>query len=143
MPIIAMVLLLLGGLGIDGSRQLNARGDAVAYAEEAARAGAGAIRNTALLELDPGQVRTNVHAYCAKVLALEQVTTCRFAGIYPASDSDARMLRVRVFVRTSIRTTLLGMFGPHTLTASAYGEAQPYEGIRTPGDLDNLGDDDG
>ena len=37
-PVIAMFLLLLGGLGVDGSRQLNARGQAVAFAEEAARA---------------------------------------------------------------------------------------------------------
>ena len=39
-PIIAFTLLLLGGLVIDASRQLNERGLAVAYAEEAARAGA-------------------------------------------------------------------------------------------------------
>ena len=43
LPIIAMCLLLLGGLVIDASRQLNARGEAVAFAEEAARAGAQAV----------------------------------------------------------------------------------------------------
>jgi Flp pilus assembly protein TadG len=143
MPIIALVLLFLGGLGIDGSRQLNARGEATAYAEEAARAGAGAIQDTDVLQLDEGEVRTRVRTYCASVLSRQEVTRCRLVGVLPASDADGRLLRVRVFVRTSIDTTLLGMFGPHTLTASAYGEAEPYEGIRNPGDLDKLGGGDG
>jgi len=137
MPIIALVLLFLGGLGIDGSRELNARGEAVAYAEEAARAGASAIQLDAPdLQLDEGQVRTQVARYCARVLALEAVTQCRLVGILPASDTDPTPLRVRVFVRTSITTTLLGMFGPHVLGASGYGEARPYEGIVNPGDQD-------
>ena len=41
--IFAIALLLLAGLVIDGGRQLNARGRALAYAQEAARAGAQAV----------------------------------------------------------------------------------------------------
>ena len=38
MPVVLLALFILGGLVVDGSRDLDARGDAQAYAEEAARA---------------------------------------------------------------------------------------------------------
>ncbi len=60
-PILVFVLLLLGGLVLDASRQLNARGRAVAYAEEAARAGASAIvLENPQLQLDEDEARRRV-----------------------------------------------------------------------------------
>lgn len=132
-PVIAMFLLLLGGLTIDASRQLNARGEAVAFAEEAARAGAQGIDPVAVdVELDPGTVRERVATYCARVLQLGQVSACRFLRIEPVSGSDPRPLVVVTEVRTEIETTLLGMVGTRSLSASATARARPYEGIDEP-----------
>lgn len=132
-PIIALSLLLLGGLTIDASRQLNARGEAVAFAEEAARSGAQGVDIAADdLVLDDGLVRDRVDRYCAEVLALGQVTECRFVRIEPVSGSDPRPLVVVTEVHTSIDTSLLGIVGVRHLTASSTAKARPYEGITAP-----------
>lgn len=129
-PIIAMFLLLMGGLVIDASRQLNARGEAVAFAEEAARAGAQGVDVAQDdLVLDPLVVRDRVDRYCRRVEQLGQVQECSFVRIENVSGSDPRPLVVVTRVRTEIRTTLLGMVGKHTLRASGEARARPYEGI--------------
>lgn len=132
-PIIAMALLLLGGLGIDGSRQLNARGEAVAFAEEAARAGAQGIDLAASdLQLDPGLAEERVDTYCDRVEQLGQVDSCRFLRIEPVSHDDPRMLVVVTEVKLKIQASLLSMVGVHDLHASATAHARPYEGINAP-----------
>lgn len=132
-PIIAMALLLLGGLGIDGSRQLNARGEAVAFAEEAARAGAQGIDLAASdLELDPALVEDRVNTYCDRVEQLGQVESCTFVKIAPVSDDDPRMLVVVTSVKLKIQASLLSMVGVQDLEASATARARPYEGINAP-----------
>lgn len=132
-PIIAMALLLLGGLGIDGSRQLNARGEAVAFAEEAARAGAQGIDLAASdLELDPALVEDRVDTYCARVEQLGQVDSCTFVRIAPVSDDDPRLLVVVTHVKLKIQASLLSMVGVQDLNASATAHARPYEGINAP-----------
>ena len=141
-PVLAFVLLLLGGLVIDASRLLNARGRAVAYAEEAARAGAGAIRpGQAVLELDQDTVRARVEDYCRAILAdADQnggVLECAFRPpLQPVSDTDRRLLRVRVFVRLEIPASLLGIVGVQVLGASGEGQARPFEGV-DPRDVDS------
>jgi len=133
-PIIAMALLLLGGLGIDGSRQLNARGEAVAFAEEAARAGAQGIDVAATgLELDPGLAEERVNTYCDRVEKLGQVESCSFVKIAPVSDDDPRMLVVVTSVKLKIQASLLSMVGVRDLRASATARARPYEGVTAPG----------
>lgn len=132
-PVIAMFLLLLGGLTIDASRQLNARGEAVAFAEEAARAGAQGIDPVAVdVELDPALVQERVARYCTRVEQLGQVEVCRFLRIERVSSSDPRPLVVVTEVRTEIETTLLAMVGTRSLSASAVARARPYEGITAP-----------
>lgn len=134
-PILGFVLLLLGGLVIDASRLLNARGRAVAYAEEAARAGAGAIEpGQAILELDEAQVQIRVAAYCSAIRAdVEQnggVTTCQYEGpLQPVSGTDGRLLIVRVSVSLEMPASLLGIVGVQTLRASGVGNSRPYEGV--------------
>ena len=141
-PVLAFILLLLGGLVIDASRLLTARGRAVAYAEEAARAGASAIRpGQATLELDEAVVRARVTDYCNAILAdVDQrggVQECRFVPpLRAASDGDPRRLVVRVFVRLQIRASLLGIVGVDTLDASGEGSARPFEGV-DPRDVDS------
>jgi hypothetical protein len=134
-PIIALVLLLLGGLGIDGSRQLNARGEAVALAEEAARAGALGIDVAASqLQLDPRLAKERVNAYCDRVEQLGQVESCRFVRIAPVSADDPRELVVVTHVELAIKPSLLGIVHPQDLRASATARARPYEGVTAPGD---------
>ncbi|HEX7716491.1 MAG TPA: pilus assembly protein TadG-related protein [Marmoricola sp.] len=132
-PFIAMALLLLGGLGIDGSRQLNARGEAVAFAEEAARAGAQGIDVAASdLRLDPALAHQRVDDYCARVVKLGQVESCHFVRIEPVSEEDPRELVVVTDVELAIKPTLLGIVHPQDLRASATARARPYEGVTAP-----------
>jgi Flp pilus assembly protein TadG len=132
-PIIAMALLLLGGLTIDASRQLNARGQAVAFAQEAARAGAQGVDITATdLKLDPVLAKQRVEDYCDRVETLGQVKSCRFLRFERVSDSDPRPLVVVTEVKMQIATTLLGMVNVDHLTASTTAKARPYEGVTAP-----------
>lgn len=127
-PVVALAMLMISGLVIDASRQLNARSQAVAFAEEAARAGAQAVRNEQPLQLDRDEARANVADYCATVLSRGYVTQCGLTGFEPATDGPPRPLVVVVQVRTTIPSTLLGMVGVRTLSAAGEGRAEPVEG---------------
>ncbi len=134
-PILVFVLLLLGGLVIDSSRQLNARGRAVAYAEEAARAGASAIvLEDPQLRLDADEARRRVQDYCDSVEATGVVTRCTFEGIETVSATDDRRLVVRTRVELDLPATLLGLVGVRSLPAGGDGRARPYEGVDDGGD---------
>ncbi|MFK5584782.1 MULTISPECIES: pilus assembly protein TadG-related protein [unclassified Serinicoccus] len=126
-PVMALALLLIAGLVIDASRQLNTRSQAVAYAEEGARAGAQAVRPDLPVTLDPAEARANVAEYCDLVLRRSQVTSCGVTDIEPAPDGP-RPLVVVVRVETEIPATLLGMVGIRSLSASGVGRAEPVEG---------------
>jgi Putative Flp pilus-assembly TadE/G-like len=135
-PIVLVALFFLGGLVVDGSRDLNARGDAQSFAEEAARAGATAVDFTQpTLTLDEGLARQRVADYCDQVLKNTTVTVeqCGLATDQAFSeatncDGQKSVLVVHTAVRLKIGTTLLGMFGPSTLTASGHAKARPFEG---------------
>lgn len=141
-PVLGFILLLLGGLVIDASRLLNARGRAVAYAEEAARAGASAIRpGQAVLELDEAVVRARVAGYCDAILADPDqrggVQQCEYRPpLREVGDGDPRRLVVTVVVRLEMPASLLGIVGVRVLRASGEGSARPYEGV-DPRDVDS------
>lgn len=129
-PILAMMILLLGGLVLDASRQLNARGRAVAYAEEAARAGASAIDLASNdLTLLPDEALARVSGYCAQVTRTDPAATCSPVGIEQVGPTDGRQLVVHVHAEVSIPATLLGIVGVRELTAGGDGRARPLEGI--------------
>jgi hypothetical protein len=129
-PIIAFMLLVLAGLGIDGSRQLNARGEATAYAEEAARAGAQGIDIGAdELTLNDSLVAQRVQQYCHRIEQLSAVKTCELLDIEQVSDADPRRLVVHTEVTLQTNATLLGLIGIRTLNAGADAKARPYEGV--------------
>ena len=134
-PAVIMVMLMLGGLVVDGSRELNERGRAQAYAEEGARAGANGVALTSdPLAVDPAQVQTLVDGYCAKVTAADSsVVGC---GTDNPAITDAvacggaeSPLVVHVIVRTRIDTTLLGIVGLTAMTSTGRASARPYEGV--------------
>jgi hypothetical protein len=138
MPLLALLILLLGGLVIDAARQLNARAKAIAYAEEAARTGAGAIdlgsENLELITADAG---ARVEEYCARVLqdTRSGVKTCHLVGIETVGEDDPRPLVVHVRVTTQIPPTLLGLVGVKVFTATGDGRARPFEGVLQPDDI--------
>lgn len=141
-PLFALVLLLLGGLVIDASRLLNARGRAVAYAEEAARAGASAVRaGSATLGLDEAGARARVDGFCAALLTDDEqsggIQECRFVAVEAVGGPDSRRIVVRVFVALQIPATLLGIVGVQTFTASGEARARPFEGVDAD-DVDSL-----
>ncbi|WP_134772086.1 Tad domain-containing protein [Ornithinimicrobium flavum] len=127
-PVMALSLLLIAGLVIDASRQLNARSQAVAYAEEAARAGAQAVEPALPVALDRAEATTLVGEYCDRVLSQPRVRSCAITGFEPAPTGPPRPLVVVVRVETQIPATLLGMVGVRTLSAAGEGRAEPVEG---------------
>jgi Flp pilus assembly protein TadG len=142
-PLLILSLLLIGGLVIDGARDLNARGDAQGYAEEAARAGATGIDTaSAQLKLDRGSgphaVQTLVDSFCTAVKKSDaRVTGCGPAdtaytdGDEPSADCDASVVQplvVHTQVTMQIHTTLLGILGVQKMTATGTGKARPFEG---------------
>ncbi len=122
--ILAIMIFWLAGLVIDGARQLNARSRAIAYAQEAARAGASGINlNVQKLEFDPKDVRARVDAYCAEARANDDtITRCGLS-----EEPDAENLEVAVELKNP--TTFLSMLGVQTLTAKGQGEAHAEQGI--------------
>ena len=133
-PLLALVVLLLAGLVLDGSRQLNARARATAYAEEAARAGAAAVDLQEMdLELLPADVvAERVNGYCRDAVAagapIENPGNC-FQGIESTTEAPARPLVVVTRVETSIPSGLLGIVGVRELRAAGGAKARPYEGL--------------
>lgn len=136
-PIIALVLLLLGGLVIDASRQLNARGQAMAIAEEAARAGVQAVilNEFGEAELVAADVPPLVAEYCSAVLPRPEVTQCALERVEAATSGSPRPFTVVVGVQLELPASLLGIVGVRTLSASGSGRAQPQEGTLV--DLDD------
>lgn len=122
-PIIAMMLFLLGGLVVDSARQLNARSRAVAYAEEAARAGAQRIDlNAELAVVDVATAGAAVQRYCATVRAQDPVVVeCAATAVEPG--------RVTVRVRTSIPAVALSVIGVGPLQSTGEAEAIPQQGV--------------
>ncbi|WP_432535852.1 pilus assembly protein TadG-related protein [Kineococcus arenarius] len=132
-PVLALVLLLLAGLVVDASRQLTARSRAIAYAEEAARAGAAAIELDApdLRLLPEQQVAERVNAYCRAAAASGGPVVAGgdcFRGTTSGGDPLGRRIVVQAHVDVVVPTTLLGIVGIRELHAAGDGRARPFEG---------------
>jgi hypothetical protein len=140
-PILLLAFFLLGGLIIDGSRDLNGRAEATAFAEEAARAGAGQVdlSQDQLTLLPDARVRAAIDSFCATVrdqVGSDRVATCAEAPGSPAAPDGAPVgaapIVVRVAVTLRVRTTFLGLFGLHELRVTGLGSAQPTQGESGP-----------
>jgi Flp pilus assembly protein TadG len=124
--VMAVAFLALAGLVFDGARALHARGRAVAYAEEAARAGAqaGIDRTSAELSLVPPVAKAAALRYCADAQAAGATTlVCDPAQIVVTNDC------VTVHASMTIPTGLLGLVGINSLPAQGVGRAQAFEGL--------------
>jgi Flp pilus assembly protein TadG len=139
-PIVLFAILLLGGLVVDGARDLNARSDAQGYAEEAARAGATAVNLSApelALDEDGGSTSAQQYVanYCAAIKAKDsRVQSCGlaptpFSDTNDTCDGTTENIVVNTVVKMKVPTTLLGLIGVTTMSATGDAKARPFEGI--------------
>ncbi|MDO9379937.1 MAG: pilus assembly protein TadG-related protein [Nocardioidaceae bacterium] len=128
--IVLIALLALAGLVIDGGRQLNAKGRAVAYAQEAARAGVQSIDLALQVEfVNKERAERVISAYCEQAQAAdERLTTCEPDITEPADVlGNVDVIGVRTEVTTN--PILLNMFGVGPLMSSAQAQARPIGGV--------------
>lgn len=131
--IVSLAIVLLAALVVDGGRQLNARGRAVAYAQEAARAGAQAI-NVAdpRLDLVPEDALKAAQQYCRQAMAADpQLVKCT-AQIAKIDDPGGAFNAVTVSTQIRIKAILLGMVRKSVLNATGKALARPVSGISEP-----------
>jgi hypothetical protein len=116
-----VALMALLGLVVDGGSAMTAQQAAAVEAEQAARAGAGALSIDALragsLQID--QSRAVAAAQQFMVAAGHPGTATASAGV------------VRVVVRYRIPTEVLGVIGIRTLAVSASASATDVQGVTT------------
>jgi putative Flp pilus-assembly TadE/G-like protein len=135
--VMALGLLLLGGLVTDGGRELNAQLQARAFAEEAARAGANPL---VLTQKQPTIDRTKSMAEVAEFCAVarkesKEITSCGVTGFGSVKDANGQPVSyVKVTVEMALKTTLFGIIGIHTLHVSETATASDVEGINQAGD---------
>ena len=131
--IVSLAIIMLAALVIDGGRQLNAKGRSVAYAQEAARAGAQAINVAdSRLDLVPGTALAAAKQYCRQAMAADaQLVRCAPA-LTTVNDSAGTFTAVSVSTQVRINAILLGLVGRSVLNSSAQALARPVSGISGP-----------
>ncbi len=120
--VLGVALLLMLGLVVDGGRQLIAYRRAANVAEQAARAGAGALNpaglRTGSYSLDPAAATTAARRYLSAAQPDGQIT---------ASSVTVTGNTVTVTIRRT--TTFLAAVGITGVTATAGGRAQLVHGV--------------
>lgn len=132
--IVAIALLFLAALVIDGSRQLSARARAIAYAEEAARAGAQKINlEQGFVQLLQDDAYAAVDEYCGVAMAKDDhITSCRPTGIIENTE-NGQVASLTVEVEVEYNPILLDLFtGSAGTLVSGEATAHPIEGILEP-----------
>lgn len=128
--IVSLAIILMAALVIDGGRQLNGKGRAIAYAQEAARAGAQAIDVAdAELDLETGLALRAAQAYCDQARAQDsQLVRCR-PTIVRMNDGNGSYSAVSVEARVETEAILMSMIGRSVLSSSGSALARPVSGI--------------
>lgn len=129
--IVAIALLFLAGLVVDGSRQLSARARAIAYAEEAARAGSQKINlEEGFVQLLQGDAYAAVDDYCAVAMDEDSsITKCGATDIIENTD-NGQIATLTVEVEVEYDPILLDMFTGNAGTlVTGEASAHPVEGI--------------
>lgn len=121
--VLAVALLAVAGLVVDGGRALALHSAAAAAAEQAARAGTAAIDPS---ELHRDLVRIDPAAAIER--ADSALSASGFRGVVQATP-DA----VQVTVAAQVPTTLLGIVGLHEMTVRASATATVLHGVSQGG----------
>ncbi|HEY7042509.1 MAG TPA: pilus assembly protein TadG-related protein, partial [Nocardioidaceae bacterium] len=121
--VMAIGLLLLGGLVTDGGRQLNARSRAQATAEEAARAAADMLDlREAEAVIDKDKATDAVNRFCEVARQEDDsITACEVADIGHDDNTDADF--VKVHVQITITPLLFGLIGVGDMHADVTASA--------------------
>ena len=114
--VVFLALLGLAGLVVDGGMALNARVQALGQAEDAARAGAGAV-DTDALRLD--------HTVVLRPQAAQQQALDFLAGSGATGTALADTQSITVTVTTHVSTHLLTLLGITEITESGSATAHP------------------
>lgn len=111
--IMTIVVVVCGGLAIDGARLVGARIRAADLAENAARVGAQELLSvrSGSSDLDPARAVQAAEAYLVRV------------GVAGTVTADAH--EVVVTVRTAVDMAVLGVIGVGTRTVTATRRARP------------------
>jgi Flp pilus assembly protein TadG len=131
--IVSLAILMLAGLVVDGGRQLNAKGRAIAYAQEASRAGAQAIDVTdPRLDLVSTDALAAARQYCRTAMAADSELKKCAATLTTVNDPAGSFTAVTVATEVQINAILLGLVNRPTLDASGQALARPVSGISQP-----------
>jgi hypothetical protein len=136
--IMALGLLLLGGMVTDGGRQLNAKLRAQSTAEEAARAGANMVDlRDPDLPIEWGEAQAAVSAYCDAAMAADaSITECQAVDRGYDGERGQSWLDARVVIEIS--PLLFGILGVDNLSADITSRAYAQEGVRAPNDVQDV-----
>lgn len=128
--IVSLGILMLAGLVIDGGRQLNAKGIAVAYAQEAARAGSQAVDVAdPSLDLLPDKALGAAAEYCDQAMAADAHLVRCVPNMTTVNDPGGTYTAVEVETSVEIDAILLSMVGRHELHSGGNAVARPISGI--------------
>ena len=136
--IMALGLLLLGGMVTDGGRQLNARLRAQATAEEAARAGANMVDlRDPDLPIEWEEAQAAVAAYCDVAMEADPtITEC--APVDRGYDAERGQSWIDARVVVEVSPLLFGILGVDNLAAEITSRAYAQEGVRAPNDVQDV-----
>ena len=126
MPILAVGLLAMAGLVLDGGAALAARGRAADVAQQAARAGADALTPSSLRRSDPSRLAVDP---AAAVAAADQVLAAGDVAGQVSVAGDT----VTVTAQVSRKTAMLSAVGINTVTGRASATATVLFGGATAG----------
>jgi Flp pilus assembly protein TadG len=129
--IMAVALLALAGLVVDGGAKLNEAENASAVAQEAARAGAGMVDQqnayaNGTFTVDSSQAVAAAQAYLAS-MASDGGTA--YAGSVTAPTPDS----IQVTVTVTEPTRILSIIGIDSMTATGTATASLVTGVTGPG----------
>ncbi|HWU24046.1 MAG TPA: Tad domain-containing protein [Nocardioides sp.] len=135
--VIAFAVLLLAGLVVDGGAQMNAHGRAIAYAQEAARAGAqGLDLQDPRLDLNAELAFKLAESYCADAKAKDAELVDCTPKIVDVADKTSTHKAIEVHTTVTVPTILLNLMRIPTVSASGTALASPMPGITGPnGDI--------
>ena len=123
--VLGVGLILFAVLVADGGRVLAGRARADEHAHAAARAGAGALDASALLqgrvELDPETAEQRAEAFLTD-LGVHGVVTIRAGEVLVRVDEEVEL-------------AVASLFGGRTVTVSGSGSARPAIGVGAEGDV--------
>lgn len=131
--IVSLAIIMLAALVIDGGRQLNGKGRAIAYAQEAARAGAQAIDVTdPRLDLVPGLALRAARAYCEQAKAMDSELVVCNPTLTTVNDPAGSFRAVTVTARVEADAILMSIIGRPILRSTGTALARPVSGISGP-----------